>query len=380
MKSLVILGSTGSIGTQTVEVAEHLELKINAISGYANDSLLEEQARRFNVETVWISERKYSSLKTRLADTSSKVVTGEEELERIASETPCDVLVNSLVGISGLKPTLAALDGKKRVALANKETLVAAGKIVMAAARREGVKILPVDSEHCAIAQCLTAGRHEEVSRLIITASGGPFFGRTRDELRDITPSMALSHPTWNMGAKITVDSATMMNKGFEVIEACRLFDIPPERIDTIVHRESVIHSMVEYNDRSVIAQMAVPDMRMCVRYALFYPERVECSAQRLDLASIGKLTFYKPDFENFPLLGAAYDALRRGGVIPCVLNAANEEAVSLFLAGKIRFTDIFSSVCEVTSAFKNIDSPDLDDIYSADGEARRAVDGYFGI
>ena len=380
-KKILILGSTGSVGRQACDVVLEHSLSAVGMCAGKNVKLAESQARMLRPEFFAMADEGAArELKTVLADTDITVLAGLEGIKEMIARSQADIAVNSIMGRAGLEPTLAAIEKGMNIALANKETLVAAGKIVMAAARREGVKILPVDSEHCAIAQCLTAGRHEEVSRLIITASGGPFFGRTRDELRDITPSMALSHPTWNMGAKITVDSATMMNKGFEVIEACRLFDIPPERIDTIVHRESVIHSMVEYNDRSVIAQMAVPDMRMCVRYALFYPERVECSAQRLDLASIGKLTFYKPDFENFPLLGAAYDALRRGGVIPCVLNAANEEAVSLFLAGKIRFTDIFSSVCEVTSAFKNIDSPDLDDIYSADGEARRAVDGYFGI
>ncbi len=371
MKSLVILGSTGSIGTQTVEVAEHLELKINAISGYANDSLLEKQARRFNVETVWISERKYSSLKTRLADTSSKVVTGEEELERIASETPCDVLVNSLVGISGLKPTLAALDGKKRVALANKETLVVYGDSVMKKTRETGTELIPVDSEHSAIFQCLD-GR--KAKRILLTCSGGAFYGKKSAELENTTVAQALAHPNWSMGAKITVDCATLMNKGLELIEAVRLFDVSPDDVEVLIHRESICHSAVEFDDNVVMAQLSLPDMRECIQYALTYPERRPSLAGRLDLTAIGKLTFSHPDEETFPLLPFARDVIRRGGIAPAAMNGANEAAVALFLEGKIGFNDISRLVMKATEKTSYTSDASLTNVLAADKSARENV------
>ncbi len=371
MKSLVILGSTGSIGTQTVEVAEHLELKINAISGYSNDSLLEKQARRFNVETVWISERKYSSLKTRLADTPSKVVTGEEELERIASEIPCDVLVNSLVGISGLKPTLAALDGKKRVALANKETLVVYGDSVMKKARETGTELIPVDSEHSAIFQCLD-GR--KAKRILLTCSGGAFYGKKSAELENMTVAQALAHPNWSMGAKITVDCATLMNKGLELIEAVRLFDVSPDDVEVLIHRESICHSAVEFDDNVVMAQLSLPDMRECIQYAVTYPERRPSLTGRLDLTAIGKLTFSHPDEETFPLLPFARDAIRRGGTAPAAMNGANEAAVALFLDGKISFNDISRLVMKAAEKTAYISDASLPNVLAADKSARENV------
>ena len=304
----------------------------------------------------------------------TKIVGGEKAIEELAYNVKCDMFLNSIIGKAGLRPTLAAIDSGKNIALANKETLVTAGTIVMGRAKEKGVAVLPVDSEHCAIFQCLEGYPKKQVSRLILTASGGPFFQKTRDELKNITPEMALAHPTWNMGQKITIDSATLMNKGFEVIEACYLFGVDVDRVDVVVHRESIIHSMVEYIDNAVLAQMGVPDMRTCIQYAITYPDRFEGLQEKLDLAKIRNLTFYEPDKKTFLLLELAYESMRKGGLIPAVLNGANEEAVMLFLNHKISFTDIMDMVKEVVTNYKNVDAPSIEDIEKADREARQLV------
>jgi len=371
MRSLVILGSTGSIGTQTLEVAEHLGLKVAALTGYSNDLLLEEQCRRFGVYRVWISEEKYNSLKTRLADTSVTVVTGGDALCEIAADTPCDVLVNSLVGISGLKPTLAALNGKKRVALANKETLVVYGDSVMKKARETNTELLPMDSEHSAIFQCLNG---KKAKRILLTCSGGAFYGKKQEELENMTVEQALAHPNWSMGAKITVDCATLMNKGLELIEAVRLFDVQPDDVEVLIHRESICHSAVEFEDSTVIAQLSLPDMRDCIQYAITYPERLPSLTDRLDLAKIGKLTFAHPDEVTFPLLTYATAAVKKGGTMPAAMNGANEAAVSLFLNGKIGFNDISRRVMYATEHTSFSADASLDSVLAVDREAREIV------
>ncbi|MBE6642106.1 MAG: 1-deoxy-D-xylulose-5-phosphate reductoisomerase [Ruminococcaceae bacterium] len=380
-KSVAIFGSTGSIGTQSIEVARRHKIKIKALTARGDVDRLEEQIREFSPEVcALLDENKAKELKDRVADTSTKIVGGERSIEELAFEVKCDMFLNSIIGKAGLRPTLAAIESGKNIALANKETLVTAGSIVMQKARDKGVSVLPVDSEHCAIFQCLEGYPAKQVSRLILTASGGPFFGKKRDELVGITPEMALAHPTWNMGKKITIDSATLMNKGFEVIEACHLFDVPVDKIDVVVHRESIIHSMVEYIDNAVLAQMGVPDMRTCIQYALTYPDRYEGLQEKLDLAKVGKMTFAEADKETFVLLDLAYRSMRMGGLIPAVLNGANEEAVYLFLDHKISFTDIMDSVKAVVLGYKNIESPTLEEIEAADIEARAAVRRINGI
>ena len=299
------------------------------------------------------------------------MVTGEEELERIASETPCDVLVNSLVGISGLKPTLAALDGKKRVALANKETLVVYGDSVMKKTRETGTELIPVDSEHSAIFQCLD-GR--KAKRILLTCSGGAFYGKKSAELENTTVAQALAHPNWSMGAKITVDCATLMNKGLELIEAVRLFDVSPDDVEVLIHRESICHSAVEFDDNVVMAQLSLPDMRECIQYALTYPERRPSLAGRLDLTAIGKLTFSHPDEETFPLLPFARDVIRRGGTAPAAMNSANEAAVALFLEGKIGFNDISRLVMKATEKTSYTSDASLTNVLAADKSARENV------
>lgn len=374
-KKILLLGSTGSVGTQAADVAREHKLTVDGICAARSVDTLEEQIREFHPRVCAVlDESAASELRVRVADTATQILAGTAGVLEMIDSSDADAAVNSIMGRAGLEPTLAAIGKGMNIALANKETLVTAGHIVMDVARKAGVAILPVDSEHCAIFQCLRAGEHDEVSRLILTASGGPFFGRKREELEAITVEQALAHPTWKMGAKITIDSATMMNKGFEVIEACHLFGVTPDEVDVVVHRESVIHSMVEFVDRSVIAQLAVPDMRMCVRYALTYPERAESAGEKLDFARIGRLTFASPDDENFPMLSLARSAFKKGGLIPCVLNGANETAVALFLDGKICFTDIFDLVKSVTEGYKNIDSPTLEQIAQADIESRNLV------
>ncbi len=374
-KSIAIFGSTGSIGTQSIEVARKHKIKVKALTAHSNADRIEAQAREFLPEYCALhDESKAAELKQRLKDTPVKVVGGEEAIEELAYEIKSDILLNSIIGKAGLRPTLAGIVSKKNIALANKESLLTAGTIVMNKARENNVSVLPVDSEHCAIFQCLQGYPDSQVSRLILTASGGPFFNKKRKELENVTPEMALAHPTWNMGQKITIDSATLMNKGFEVIEACHLFGVDIDNVDVVVHRESIIHSMVEYIDNAVLAQMGVPDMRTCIQYAITYPDRTEGLQEKLDLAKLGKMTFANPDIDTFILLDIAYKSMKMGGVIPAVLNGANEAAVNLFLNHKIGFTDIMDMVRDVVMGYHNIDNPTLEQIEEADRNARNAI------
>ena len=336
--------------------------------------LLEEQAREFKPKLVCVYEEKlYSDLRDRLSDTSVKVLCGMEGLCEIAAmET--DLFVNSVVGMVGLLPTLTAIEHGRDIALANKETLVAGGHLVMAAAERNGVKLYPIDSEHSAIFQCLQGNKREQLNKIILTASGGPFFGRKKSELKNVTPEQALNHPNWSMGNKITIDSATLMNKGLEFIEARWLFGVSPENIEIVVNRESVIHSAVEYKDFSVIAQMGVPDMKIPIQYALLYPERVECSVKPLSLTDYGTLTFAKPDFETFDCLTGCIEAIKLGGAYPCIVNAVNEEAVGLFLSGKIPFLKIGELVLEALKNFPKMPSESYEDIKNSEAAARDYV------
>ena len=380
-KNIAVLGSTGSVGEQALEVAEKFGMTVSAISANRNSKRVEEQARKFGVRAVAMADVKAASdLKTRLADTSVKVYSEEQGIcEMIAAEKR-DAVLNSIIGEAGLLPTLAVIDSGSRLALANKESLVVAGEIVTARAKEKGVDILPVDSEHCAIYQCLKSGADKEVKRLLLTASGGPFFGKKPEELRGLTAEQALAHPTWKMGAKITIDSATLMNKGFEVIEAVHLFGVPSDRIQVVVHRESIIHSMVEYIDNSVIAQLSVPDMRLCAQYALTYPERYDAIIPELDLFEISKLTFFKPDTETFALLRCAIDAIGKGGALPAVLNAANEVAVARFLDGKLGFYEITESVCRTVEDMQYAkDKHTLDEIIDCDRAAREKIMSIIG-
>ena len=374
---MIILGSTGSVGEQAIDVAYKFGVNVDAVSAHRNAKRVEEQARAFKVKACAMSDPDAAKdLKERLADTSVKVYCGTEGICEMIAETDSSsndqIVENSIVGEAGLKPTVATLSAGKKLALANKESLVVGGDAVMALAREKGIEILPVDSEHCAIFQCLRSGKQSEIKNIILTASGGPFFGYSKDDLKNATLESALAHPTWSMGAKITVDSASLMNKGFEVIEAIHLFGVRPEQIKVVVHRESIIHSAVEYIDNSVIAQMSVPDMRHCVQYALTHPERGAATTEELDLFSVGKLTFQRPDTDTFVLLAKAFEAIRLGGAVPAILNAANEEAVAAFLAKKIAFYDIFEVVCETVdglSAKKCVH--DLDEILASATEAR---------
>ena len=380
MKKISLLGSTGSIGTQALEVVRNLraqgeEVRVEVLAAHSNVALLEAQAREFSPAAVAVFDEKAArSLSQSLRDTGVRVLAGMEGLCHAAAWEGADVTLNSVVGMVGLRPTLAAIRGGKDVALANKETLVAGGALVMEAVRQEGVKLLPVDSEHSAIFQCLQGcpGR-EALKRLILTASGGPFFGRTREELSAVTREEALRHPNWSMGAKITVDSATMMNKGLEVMEASWLFDVPEERIQVVVHRESIVHSLIQYQDNAVMAQLGVPDMAVPIQYALTYPRRLPSPAGELNLWEQGNLTFFPPDGEAFPCLELCREALRRGGLVPAAVNGANEAAVALFLEGKIRFLDI-PRLVEEALLRQSPGEATLENILSADQEARRYV------
>lgn len=376
-RNLSVLGSTGSIGRQTLDVARGLHLQISALTAYSNVSLLENQIREFKPQLAAVFDLEAArKLRIAVADTPVKIVQGMEGLCEAAVINSADLVLNAVVGMVGLKPTLAAIHSKKDVALANKETLVAGGALVMEAAKKNHVKIFPVDSEHSAIFQCLQGCPDSKaLKRLILTASGGPFFGRSIDELQNVTPEQALKHPNWSMGAKITIDCATMMNKGLEIIEASWLFDMPVSKIDVVVHRESVIHSMIEYEDNSVIAQLGVPDMRIPIQYAITYPERFESPVKQLDLTDYAKLTFYKPDELTFSCMSACKKAIERGGLAPAAANGANEIAVKLFLEHKIAFTRIGELVyfaMENQPDIQNISS--VDDILKADENARNSV------
>jgi len=370
-----ILGSTGSVGEQAIDVAVKNGIRVNCLSANRNASRVEAQARALGVAACAMAdEAAAKDLRVRLADTGIKVYAGMEGICEMVSLFPQreEVVVNSIIGEAGLRPTLAVLSAGKRLALANKESLVCAGDFVMKLAREKQTEILPVDSEHSAIFQALRAGAGKEIKRILLTASGGPFFGKTRAQLSAITVKDALAHPTWSMGAKITIDSATLMNKGFEVIEAVHLFGVAPSQIEVLVHRESIMHSAIEYVDHSVIAQMSVPDMRLCVQYALTHPVRTEAVIPQLDLTSIGKMTFSKPDTDTFVLLRLALESIARGGAVPAVLNAANEVAVAAFLSEKLDFIGIFDVVTKTVEALPDAAHiSSLDDVFAFDNAAR---------
>ena len=374
-KQISILGSTGSIGTQTLEVAQAHGMGVYALAAHHNIRLLEQQVRQFRPKKVCIYEEgQYAKLQEQLADLPVQVLCGMEGLCEIAGDTHADILVNAVVGMVGLLPTLTAISAGLDIALANKETLVAGGSLVMEQAAKKGVAIYPVDSEHSAIFQCLQGNRREQLHKIILTASGGPFFGRTREELANVTVADALNHPNWSMGNKITIDSATLMNKGLEFIEAKWLFDLTPDQIEIVVHRQSVVHSAVEYQDCSVIAQLGVPDMKIPIQYALLYPERMPCPTKRLSLTDYSTLTFEKPDPETFTCLKTAIAAITAGGPAPCIVNGANEVAVAAFLAGKIGFLDIGALSQRAMESIEKTEITCYEDVIAADTKAREFV------
>ena len=374
MKELVILGSTGSIGTQSLEVARRQGYKVTGLAANGNIELLEKQAREWKVNAVAVfDEEKARDLKIKLADTDIKVLSGSDGVCEVAAGKG-DTVINSIVGIAGLKPTLSAIESGKTIALANKETLVTGGEIVKKKAREKGVSILPVDSEHSAIFQSLQGTPKGSLKRILLTASGGPFFGKTKKELENVTVKEALKHPNWSMGAKITIDSATLMNKGLEVIEAVHLFDVSPDNIEVLVHRQSIVHSAVELSDGAVIAQLGTPDMRLPIQYALTYPQRSDVAFETLDLFKVGTLTLLKPDTDTFRCLPLCIKAVNKGGLAPTVVNGANEEAVKLFLLGKIKFLEIAELVEKALDSAYNKKDFCLDDIFEADSLARRIV------
>lgn len=375
-KSISLLGSTGSIGRQTLDICLERGIRVEALTAHSNIELLEQQARQFQPRLVVLFDADAASeLAKRLSDLTIRVASGMDGLIEAAAMPESDTVVTAVVGMIGLRPTLAAIEKGKRIALANKETLVCAGEIVMAASRRCGAEIIPVDSEHSAIFQCLQGCHsHKDVKRLILTCSGGPFFGMSKEEVASKTKADALRHPNWKMGAKITIDCATLMNKGLEYIEAMRLFNVPPEDVSVVIHRQSIIHSMVEYRDGSVIAQMGTPDMRLPIRYALTYPERVHSPLPPLDLLACPPLTFHEPDLDVFPSLRLAMECAKQGGTSCAIMNGANEEAVSLFLRDKISFGQIPQLVERALNQISVNSNPTLADILEADQCARRCV------
>lgn len=375
-KTISILGATGSIGRQTLDVAEQLGLRVAALTANSNAERLEAQARKFRPRlAVLTDEAAAKDLAVRLADTDIRVLGGPEALLEAAVCPEADTVVTAVVGMVGLKPTLAAIREKKRIALANKETLVCAGQLVMDAADTYGAEIVPVDSEHSAIFQCLQGcADRREIKRLILTCSGGPFYGMTAEEVGKMTRADALRHPNWTMGPKITVDCATLMNKGLEVIEAMRLYRLPLEQVSVVIHRQSIVHSLVEYRDGAILAQLGTPDMRLPIRYAMTHPERAESPAESLDLLTCPPLTFAQPDRDVFPCLRLAEEAAEEGGTACAILNGANEEAVGLFLAEKIGFSDIPRLVKAARAAVAVQQDPSLEDILAADQAARQAV------
>ena len=380
MKTIVILGSTGSIGTQTLEVCRMHNIKVKALSADKNTALLEQQAREFRPEYVCVySEESYGDIRQRLADTDIKVLCGMEGLCFIAALN-CDTVVNSVVGMVGLLPTLEAAKAENDIALANKETLVAGGTLVTDCVKENGVKLLPIDSEHSAIFQCLMGAGDNRPEKILLTASGGPFYGWTSEQLGTVTVEQALKHPNWSMGAKITIDSATLMNKGLELIEAVRLFDVKPEQVEIVVHRQSIIHSAVEFCDGAVIAQLGTTDMRIPIQLALTYPERLPSPAKRLSLADISELTFGSADENTFTCLAAAKKAISLGGNAPCAVNSANEAAVALFLKRKIGFLDIGEAVNGALEGVSYIERPTLEDILQTKSAAEEYVAARFGV
>lgn len=379
-KVISILGSTGSIGTQSIEVAKKHDIKIYGLAAHSNYKLLAKQCIENNVSVACIYNEKYAdNLKELLSGRNIEILTGMDGLCRIATDKNSGMLLNSVVGMVGLLPTLKAIESKKDIALANKETLVAGGELVMKLAKENNVKIYPVDSEHSAIFQCLQGNKRSQLKKILLTASGGPFFGKKENELENVTIEQALNHPNWSMGNKITIDSATLMNKGLEFIEAKWLFDLSPEQIEIIVHRQSVIHSAVEYEDNSVIAQLGCPDMKIPIQYALLYPERMECDCKPLSLTDYGTLTFDKPDFKTFKCLSACIEAIKRGGAYPCIVNGANEEAVKHFLNEKIKFTDIGNIVEKTLEEFDYNEINCYEDVVKWDSKARDFVNEIVG-
>ena len=372
MKRIAVLGSTGSIGTQTLDVCRRLGYEIVALAAGSNAELLEKQAREFSPKLVAAADENAARrLSIALSGTGITVLGGERAvLEAAAAE--CDIVLNAVTGIAGLRPTIAAVEAGNDIALANKETLVAGGRRVMDYAAEHGVKILPVDSEHSAIFQCLQAkGDYARIKKLILTASGGPFFGKTEEELKKVRPEDALHHPTWSMGKKVTIDSASMANKGLEIIEAAHLFDVEQNNIDVVIHRESIVHSLVQFTDNSVLAQLGVPDMRTPIQYALTWPERESEAAAELDLANVGTLHFYRQDEKTFPSTGLARYALDKGGTATAAFNAADEIAVAAFLDGKIKFTDI-PKIIEKTIEKEFAKGDSFEEVFYTDSEARK--------
>ena len=372
-ENLSILGSTGSIGKQSLDVCRKCGYGVKALTAFSSVDEIEKQAREFKPEKVaLVDEKAAADLKIKLADTDIKVLGGMDGVCECAEIQSVDTVLNSVVGMAGLKPTLTAIYAGKKIALANKETLVAGGQLVMSEAKKHGVEILPVDSEHSAIFQCLQGKpTNKALKKIILTASGGPFFGKTADELRDVTVEKALKHPNWSMGAKITIDSATMMNKGLELIEAVWLFSVKPDDVDIVVHRESIVHSAVEYDDNSVIAQLGLPDMRIPIQYALTYPERFESPVGELSLSQIGKLTFFEPDYETFRCINLCRKAINMGGLYPAAVNSANEQANLMFRQGKIGFLDIADRVEAVLEKTPHYDNYTFEDILEIDKFAR---------
>lgn len=375
LKGISILGSTGSIGRQALEVCEALGLKVVSLVAGTNASQLETQIRKYRPRVAALFDEKAAqALKVSVADMPCRVLGGLEGILEAVTMQEIDTVLTSVVGIAGLIPTMAAIEAGKNIALSNKETLVTAGSIVMKKAREKGCVILPMDSEHSAVFQCLAGNRKQDVSKIILTASGGPFRGYSPEQMQTVTLEQALKHPNWSMGSKITVDSASMMNKGLEVIEAMWLFDMAPDAIEVVVHKESIVHSMVEFVDGSIIAQMGAPDMRIPIQLALTWPERVGNPFRRISLTEVGSLTFEKPDFEAFPCLGLAYEAARTGGTLPAAMNAANEVAVAAFLNREIRFHQIPWIIRQVMAEHRVNTQPSLDDIIDTDRISRERV------
>lgn len=378
MKKIGILGSTGSIGTQTLEIVRsNPDLQVVALAAGSNVSLMEQQVREFHpLLAVMGSEEASADLKSRIADTGTKVLAGMEGMLELAVLPQMEVLVTAIVGMIGIRPTIAAIKAGKTIALANKETLVTAGHIIMPLAKEKGVSILPVDSEHSAIFQSMHGENRERVSKILLTASGGPFRGKKTEELQDITVEDALKHPNWSMGRKITVDSATLVNKGLEVMEAKWLFDVEPEQIQVVVHPQSIIHSMVEYVDGGIMAQLGMPDMKLPIQYALFYPDRRPMDGKRVDFFALKSISFEGPDIKTFRGLQLAYDAIAAGGSMPTVFNAANEKAVGLFLDKKIRFLAIYDLIQGAMEQHKVISNPTVDEILEAEAQAHAYISG----
>ncbi|MBQ7352929.1 MAG: 1-deoxy-D-xylulose-5-phosphate reductoisomerase [Clostridia bacterium] len=371
-RNLAILGSTGSVGKQAVEIAEHLNIKVDLLTARSSVDTIESQARKLRPKCCVLADKRSADiLKYRLSDTEIKVYSGEQSCLSAIEESHANIAVNAVSGFSGLLPAMSCAKSGKRIAMSNKEAIVIAYKFLKEEILKNKSELIPVDSEHSAIFQCLQGKKENPIKRIVLTSSGGPFRGKKINEIAKFNANDALAHPTWKMGAKITIDSATLMNKGFEVIEAVRLFEVKPEQVDVVVHPESIMHSAVEYNDNSVIAQLGAPDMRTCIQYAITYPSREKSLAKSLDFATISKLSFEKPDYDTFKLLSLAYFAIKEDGLIPAVLNASDEVAVRSFLNNEISLLQLFDIVENVVKGFKNIINPSLDEIIASDHEAR---------